>query len=174
MPYVIFSLTQCNVRHMPTLLLQLWLGTGHETLLLGWATFGLLLNCLTIVTQLQQKTTSCVTDWTTFHCKYRTDRAKARPQKCCHVCYYQGIRNGKKPDSLSLPRCCPSQPSLPYHKKLCYCRQTTRRAVSVEILSTTAQLYEQVVQQIKVIELERHINRCVINYMCPSTTRQLS
>ena len=116
----------------------------------------------------------CVTDWTTFHCKYRTDRAKARPQKCCHVCYYQGIRNGKKPDSLSLPRCCPSQPSLPYHKKLCYCRQTTRRAVSVEILSTTAQLYEQVVQQIKVIELERHINRCVINYMCPSTTRQLS
>ena len=29
----------------------------------------------------------CVTDWTTFHCKYRTDRAKARPQKRCCMCY---------------------------------------------------------------------------------------
>ena len=43
MPYVIFSSTQCNVWHTPTLLLQLRLDTGHETLLLGWATFGLLL-----------------------------------------------------------------------------------------------------------------------------------
>jgi len=57
MQYVIFSLTQCNFWHTPMLLLQLWLGTGHVTLLLGWATFGLLLNCLTIITQLQQKMT---------------------------------------------------------------------------------------------------------------------
>ena len=55
--YVIFSLTQCNFWHTPMLLLQLWLGTGDVTLLLGWATFGLLLNCLTIITQLQQKMT---------------------------------------------------------------------------------------------------------------------
>jgi len=52
LPYGIRKLT-----HTPTLLLQLWLGTGHETWLLGWATFRLLLNCLTIITQLQQKTT---------------------------------------------------------------------------------------------------------------------
>ena len=77
----------------------------------------------------------CVTDWTTFHCKYRTDRAKARPQKCCHVCYYQGIRNGKKPDSLSLPHCCPSQPSLPYHKKLCYCRHHATCCVSWNLVN---------------------------------------
>ena len=78
--YVIFSLTQCNVWHMPTLLLQLWLGTGHKTLLLGWATFGPLLNCVTIITQLLQKR-QCYVTGRHFHCKYRTYGAKARPQK---------------------------------------------------------------------------------------------
>ena len=34
------------------------------------------------------------------------------------------------------------------YKKLCYRRRTARRATSVEILSTAAQLMEQVVQQI--------------------------
>ena len=29
----------------------------------------------------------CATEWMTFHCKYRNDRAKARPQKRCHVNY---------------------------------------------------------------------------------------
>jgi len=52
---------------------------------------GLLLGCHSTAWPLSpnysKRQQCCVTDWTIFHCKYRTDRAKARPQKCCHVCY---------------------------------------------------------------------------------------
>ena len=94
----IFSLTLCNLWHTPTLLLQLWLGTGHETSLLGWATFGLSLSCLTIITQLQQQTTM-LCDWLDNISLQiqRTDRAKTRPQRRCRKVH------GKQPDSLSLP-----------------------------------------------------------------------
>ena len=72
---------------------------------------GLLLGCYSSAWPLSpnysRRRQCCVTDWTTFHYKYRTDRAKARPQKCCRMCY----KHGKQPGSLPLPHC-PSQPGL--------------------------------------------------------------
>ena len=138
-----------NVWHMPTLLLQLWLGTGHETLLLGWATFGLLLYWLTIITQLQPKTT-VLCDLTRWHfivnIKYKEPTELRPDHRSIATCVISRVY-GKKPDSVSLPHC-PSQPSLRLEDcykayrmtKLRYCRQTARHVVSVEILSVAAQL----------------------------------
>jgi len=57
--------------------------------------------------------------------------------------------------------------SLNKNKKLCYCRWTAQHAVSIEILSTAMQLWEQVVQQIEVMELE-HCGRRTCNKLCVS------
>ena len=129
-PYIIFSLTQYIVWHMPTLLLQLWLCTGHETLLLGWATFGLLLNCLTIFAQLQQKTTM-LCNWLDEIFIANIEPTELTPDhRSVAMCVISKVYR-KQPDSLSLPHC-PPEPSLrledcyktysvPYDKKLCCC-----------------------------------------------------
>ena len=57
--------------------------------------------------------------------------------------------------------------SLNKNKKLCYSRRTAQHAVSIEILSTAMQLWEQVVQRIEVMELE-HCGRRTCNKLCVS------
>ena len=57
--------------------------------------------------------------------------------------------------------------SLNKNKKLYYSRRTAQHAVSIETLSTAMQLWEQVVQQIEVMELE-HCGRRTCNKLCVS------
>ena len=89
---------------------------GHETLLLCLATFGLLLNCLTISTQLQQQMIM-LCDWLWRHLIAKIQWTELRPDHRSIVACVISRVCGKKPDSLSLPRC-QSQPNL--HLEDCY------------------------------------------------------
>ena len=144
-PYVIFSLTQCNVRHTLTLLLQPCLGTWRETLLLGWATFELLINCLTINAQLQQNTTM-LCDWLddiNFHCKYKEPTEPGQDHRSVAACIIRKVY-GKKPDHIARLNAVyvwnTAIRLTIQHEATDALRQTVLRAMSVEILSNAAQL----------------------------------
>jgi len=118
-------------------------------LLLGWATFW-------AITQLLEhhhpnrakRRQCCVTDRTTFHCKYKEPTELRTDYRSTAAWHDISKVHRKRPDSLSLPHC-PSQRGR--RLKDCYkayhitrssaLRQTDPRyTASVEILSTTAQL----------------------------------
>ena len=84
-----------------------------------------------------------MTDWTTFHCKYRTDTAKARQQKRCRVYYKQGVWKATR--WLSLPQC-PSQPGI--HLEDCYkAYHMTRRSAVVAVMwpdNITTNIHKQI------------------------------
>jgi len=58
------------------------------------------------------------------------------------------LGNFSAKESKSVDVCRTVEVTAKQNKKLCYCRQTAPRAMSVCILSTTAQLQAKVVQQI--------------------------
>ena len=142
LPYIVFSLTQCNCGICQRCYCSYGLAQDMKHCCWVVLLFGYYSTAWPLSANYSIRRQCSTTDWTTFHCKYRTNRAKARPQKHA-ACVISKVYR-KQPDSLSLPHC-PPQPSL--HMEDCY------KAYYMTRSSATADRPHDMLHQLKSCQL---------------------